>query len=82
MNLEGKSLKADNVDVLIHTDDALSETSEVIRKLTALDGVAETRFSPKINHLLMVTYSPKAVNASKLLRTAKELGHKAQLVGL
>jgi hypothetical protein len=81
MNSEEKSLHA---DVLIHTDDALNESTakDIMRKLNDLEGVAETHFTSDKNHLLMVRYTPHTVNASQLLALVKELGYKAQLVGL
>lgn len=81
MNFTEQSISA---NILIHTNDALDESAvqHVIDKLNELNGVIEVGFTPNKNHLLMVSYTANAVNASQLLVIVKKLGHKAQLVGL
>ncbi len=70
--------------VLIHTKDALDETTvqDVIHMLNRLKGVSEIRFNPEKEHLIMVSYDPHLVESSQLLTKVKALGHEAQLVGL
>ncbi|VAX14332.1 hypothetical protein MNBD_GAMMA24-64 [hydrothermal vent metagenome] len=72
------------VEVLIHTRDALNESGaeQVMQKLNHVTGVSDTRYSPAKNHLLIVSYNPRAVKPVQLLNAMRELGHQAQLVGL
>ena len=73
-----------HTDVLIHTNNALNEPAarRVIETLNQVAGVAKTRFTPDKGHLVMVSYDPGSVAATRLLGVVTELGYNAQLVGL
>jgi len=71
-------------DVLIHTNNALNEPAaqRVIQTLNQMSGVIKTNFTAEKDHLVMVSYDPNTIEATRLLGVILALGHKAQLVGL
>ncbi len=81
---EEKKTDTKLVEVLIHSQDAFDESTagQVIEKLAQLTGVSDTRYNPRRNHLLMVSYNPDVIKPVQLLAVMHELGYKTQLVGL
>ncbi len=75
---------ARQVEILIHTRNPLDESAaeHVIQKLGHVTGVSEACYNSTRNHLLMVSYNPRAIEPVQLLTVMQELGYEAQLIGL
>lgn len=73
-----------NVEVLIHVNDALDEavSRPLLASLRETPGVTQVRFDPRLGHLVLVGYNPRATSSRELLASFSKRGHRTQLVGL
>ncbi len=69
-------------DVLIHFDDPLDQDQQNIveSEMHHLEGVISTRFTQP--HLLLALYDPGRTRSATLLKAAKWLACRAQLVAI
>ena len=71
------------VEVVVHVDNSLDEQqrSELVGQLCGHEGVAEARFTPGRDHLLLVDYDRDALSARDVLGYVREAHTGAELVG-
>lgn len=70
-------------DVLIHINDNINVAEEeLVEKLRDLEGIIAPRFNKEKEHLLLVSYDSDTISSLTLLNEVKDIGYKAQLVGL
>ncbi len=71
-------------DVTLHLDeDTTHDEREKIRdKLLALDGVVAAAYHDERPHLIVIGYDPEIINSIEFVKTAKNSGYHAELVGI
>lgn len=56
--------------------------ANVASNIGKLSGVMKTSINPRVKHLLAVEYDPNRVSGGAILKTARESGCSASLVGM
>jgi len=72
-----------NIEVIVHIDESLSkpELTDLENSLCEDYGIEKAHVNPTRQHLMLIDFSPEAVNSLQVLNYVKNKGVHAELIG-